>query len=83
MVVPFAVTSTGAPLAEDAERIAQATETSVAAVSPIISDPPVKVLFSDITEYGFRGKAIATIEDPALVAAAIDAAVRAIAPLTR
>ena len=83
VVVPFAVTSTGAPLAEDAERIAQATETAVAAVSPIISDPPVKVLFSDITEYGFRGKAIATIEDPALVAAAIDAAVRAIAPLTR
>ena len=83
VVVPFAITSTEKPLAEDAERIAQATETAVRAVSPIVSDPPVKVLFSDITEYGFRGKVILRIEDPELVAAAIDAAVRAIAPFTR
>ena len=82
-MVPFAITSTEKPLAEDAERIAQATETAVRAVSPIVSDPPVKVFFSDITEYGFRGKVILRIEDPELVAAAIDAAVRAIAPFTR
>ena len=83
VVVPFAITSTAEPLAEDADRIARATEEAVRAVSPIVSDPPVKVLFSDITEYGFRGKVILRIEDPGLVAAAIDAAVCAIAPFTR
>lgn len=83
VTVPFAVTSTRAPLEEDARLIAEATEKAVSAVSPIVSDPPVNVLFSDITEYGFRGKAILRIEDPALAAAAVDAAVRAIAPLTR
>lgn len=83
VVVPFAVTSTQEPLEEDARRIAAATEEAVGKVSPVVSDPAVNVLFSDITEYGFRGKAILRIEDPTLVAAAIDAAVRAIAPLTR
>ena len=84
VTVPFAVATSEKPMDEVAGRIAKLAQEAVEAeVCPIVSDPPVKVLFSEITEYGFKGKVIMQIDDPALVAAAVDAVVRAIAPETR
>ena len=81
--VPFAVTTGAAPLDEDAAQIAEAATKAVAQVSKVISDPPCLVRFTEITEYGFKGTATLKVEDPDLVSAALDAAVRAIAPFTR
>ena len=36
-----------------------------------------------MTEYGFKGKIIMRIEDGSLAGSAVDAVVRAIAPITR
>lgn len=81
--VPFAVATGAAPLDEDAAQIAEAATKAVAKVSKVISDPPCLVRFTEITEYGFKGTATLKVEDPDLVSAALDAAVRAIAPFTR
>ena len=83
VVVPFAVSSDASSLDEDARAIAEAAVAAVEPVCHVVSDPKAKVLFTEITEYGFRGKVFMRVEDPALVAASVDAVVRAIAPLTR
>lgn len=83
VVVPFAVSSGTRPLDEDARAIAEAAVAAAEPVCHVVSEPKAKVLFTEITEYGFKGKVLMRVEDPALVAATVDAVVRAIAPLTR
>lgn len=79
--VPFAVTASGTDLDRLREQLAQATREAVLRVCPLEQEPTV--LFSEVTEFGFRGKVALRIADPAHVGEATDAVVRAIAPLTR
>ena len=52
--------------------------TAASAVSPLVSGPTV--LFSEITEWGIKGKVIFTVSDVNQTFASADAVVRAIAP---
>lgn len=58
-----------------------ASKAAAEEVSPVTQDP--KIFFSEVTEYGFKGKIIMCVEDAAKAGLAVDAVVRAIAPLTR
>lgn len=80
-VVPFAVATDERPMDEVAEQIRALASRAAADVGTVTQEP--KVLFSEITEYGFKGKVILQMEDPAQVSAAVDAIIRAIAPVTR
>lgn len=79
--VPFTVTNNNRPMDEIAETLAKVSKSAAEEISPVTQDP--KVLFSEITEYGFRGSIIIRIEDPDKTGAATDAVVRAIAHETR
>ncbi len=80
-VVPFAVASDARPMDEVAEQIRALASEAASTVGTVTQAP--RVLFAEITEYGFKGKVILQMEDPTQVAAAVDAIIRAIAPVTR
>ena len=80
-VVPFAVATDDRPMDEVAEQVRALAAEAAAKVGTVTQEP--KVLFAEITEYGFKGKVILQMEDPAEVSAAVDAIIRAIAPVTR
>lgn len=79
--VPFAVTTNDRSMDEIAEALATTAKLAAEGISPVTQDP--RVLFSEITEYGFRGSIIIRIEDADKTGAATDAVVRAIAHETR
>lgn len=79
--VPFAVTDDARSMDDVAAKLARVSETAAAEVSPVTQQP--KVFFGEVTEYGFKGKIILRIEDASKTGLAIDAVVRAIAPITR
>ena len=84
VVVPFAVPrqreeQDAEPFDIDAlaEELAAMAKTAAGDVSHVVEGP--KVVFSEITEFGIKGKVIFVVEDPAKTSAAADAVVRAIA----
>lgn len=86
VAVPFAVprlSEDGNVRADDMDGLAdQLTDLARAAasgVSPIVDGP--RVLFSEISELGIKGKVILQVEDATKTSAAADAVVRAIAAL--
>ena len=79
--VPFAITDDSRPMDDVADELARVAKAAAEEVSPVTQEP--KVFFGEVTEYGFRGKIIMRIEDSSKTGLAIDAVVRAIAPLTR
>ncbi len=81
MKVPFAVTDNARPMDEIADALAKTAKLAAEEVSPVTQDP--QVLFSEITEYGFKGSIVMRIEDADKTSAATDAVVRAIAHETR
>lgn len=81
LAVPFSVTATDEPLDDVAERICVTARKAAERVCPLEGD--VKVRFSEITEYGFKGKVLMTVSDYEQVLAVTDAVVRAIALETR
>ncbi|WP_443813083.1 mechanosensitive ion channel family protein [Collinsella sp.] len=86
VAVPFAVprlSEDGSPHAENmdglAEQLADLALKAAREVSPVIDGP--RVLFSEISELGIKGKIVFQVEDAAKTSAAADAVVRAIATL--
>ena len=79
--MPFYVTGEPSALDDTAEEIARRAKKAADAISPVTQDP--KVLFVEITEYGFKGTILMCVEDPAATGRAADAIVRAIAPMTQ
>lgn len=85
VVVPFAVPrdreerDASKPFDIDAlaGRLAALANAAASDVSALVDGP--KVVFSEITEFGIKGKVIFVVEDPAKTSAAADAVVRAIA----
>lgn len=81
VVVPFAVVSDERPMDEIASEIFELARAAAEKVAVVEQEP--KVFFSEITEYGFKGKIFMYVDDPLKVAATVDAVIRAIAPVTR
>ncbi|MEG0620349.1 MAG: mechanosensitive ion channel [Raoultibacter sp.] len=82
IAVLFVVVGTDAAnLDAVASALATAARTAATAISPVTAE--AKVLFTEVTDAGFRGKVLVCISDVAKTRAATDAVVRAIAPLTR
>ena len=78
--IPFAVVG-DRPMDDVKSELLVASKAAAEEVSPVTQDP--KIFFSEVTEYGFKGKIIMRVEDAAKAGLAVDAVVRAIAPLTR
>ncbi len=86
VVVPFAVPRVGEDgcahtqhMDDLAKQLASLALEAGEGVSPVIDGP--RVLFSEISELGIKGKIILQIEDTSKTSAAADAIVRAIAAL--
>lgn len=79
--VLFVVSEHAHDLDEVARKITDACTSAVSVVAEITQPP--RVVFTEVTEFGFRGKVLFAVADASTVAAASDAAVRAIAPITR
>ncbi len=62
-----------------ADQLTDLARAAASGVSPIVDGP--RVLFSEISELGIKGKVILQVEDAAKTSAAADAVVRAIAAL--
>ena len=75
--IPFVVTDNAQPMDEIAAALAETAKLAVEDISSITTDP--QVLFSEITESGFKGSITIGIEDSSKAGAATDAVVRAIA----
>ncbi len=75
--VPFAVNDSTRSMDEIADALAKTAKLAVKDVSPITKDP--QVLFSEITESGFKGSISIGIEDSSKAGLATDAVVRAVA----
>ena len=76
VAVPFAATR-DANLNGLSERLVSAARTAAAGICPIEDAP--RVVFSEISELGVRGKVVLTVSDATKTAAVTDAIVRAIA----
>lgn len=79
--VLFAVTNDQRSMDEVAQTLASLAKDAAMKVSPVTAEP--RVLFTEITEYGFKGKILLGIAEADKVNPAVDAIVRAIAPETR
>ncbi len=79
--IPFAITDASRDMADVSEALQHAAKAAAEEISHVTKEPAV--YFSEITEYGFKGKIIMRVEDSTKAALAVDAVVRAIAPLTR
>lgn len=77
LVIPVVVRAEDDSLETIAARMEAAVRASVSAVCGVVKDP--FVVFSEITDYGYRGSMVVDIDDEAKVTAAVDAAVRAMA----
>lgn len=81
VVVPISVVAKGDELTAASEAIAQAAADAARTVGEIEKDPTVQ--FTDVTAFGFTGSVVVWMVEGADPAAAKDAVVRAVAPLTR
>lgn len=79
--VPFVVAGEGLPLGETALAIEAAAREAARSAGALEKEP--QVLFSEVLEFGFKGTVTFRMADAAVVGKAVDAVVRAIAPLTR
>ncbi|MCD8316540.1 MAG: mechanosensitive ion channel [Eggerthellaceae bacterium] len=78
VTIPIVVTASDERLSEVAHHMESAAEKAVERICKMKKKPTIN--FSEITEYGFKGKMSFTVEDVDKVTYATDAAVRAIAP---
>ncbi len=78
IVVPVVVTTAGARLAEIADKMETAATAAVSAVDEVVQ--PARTLFTEVTDYGYRGTLTIVISDDSKVAPAKNAILRAIAP---
>ena len=81
VVVPISVVAKGDELTAASEAIAQAAADAARTVGEIEKDPTVQ--FTDVTAFGFTGSVVVWMVEGTDPAAAKDAVVRAVAPLTR
>lgn len=81
VVVPVSVVASGDELNAVSDRMAQAALAAAQEVGGVEKEPSVQ--FTDVTSFGFTGNVVVWMEEGADPAAAKDAIVRAIAPLTR
>ena len=81
VVVPISVVARGDELTEVSAAIANAAAAAARAVGGVEGEPSVQ--FTDVTAFGFTGNVVVWMEEGADPAAAKDAVVRAVAPLTR
>ncbi|CAM2743615.1 mechanosensitive ion channel family protein [Slackia exigua] len=79
--VPFAVTGDAHDMRAVKRDIEASAKQAAESVCPITEGPHAS--FSEITEYGFKGKLALSIDDPAHANDVIDAVITAIAPMTR
>lgn len=86
VTVPFALPRTGEDgiactkrIDELVDELTELAHTAANDVSPVIDGP--RVMLSEISELGVKGKIVFQVEDSSQVSAAADAVVRAIAPL--
>lgn len=79
--IPFVVSSDGRSLDEVATQMEKVAKDALEGAYPLERDP--WVLFSEITEYGIRGKIRYVLKSPDGAREANDLVVRAIAPFTR
>lgn len=80
-VVPFVICTNGKDLSVLSSTIEAACTTALEAHFTVTKQP--KIRFTEVGDFGFRGKIIFSIADKELVNPAIDTAVKAIAPFTR
>ncbi len=76
---PVVVTAQGDGLDEVARAMEVAADEAVGTLGEL--EVPAKLVFSEVTDYGYRGTMTLTVAEGVLPAAAKDAALRAIAPL--
>ena len=81
VVVPISVVAGGDELTQVSEAIADAAGAAARSVGEVERDPVVQ--FTDVTAFGFTGNVVVWMAEGADPAAAKDAVVRAVAPLTR
>lgn len=81
VVVPIAVVAKGDELTEVSDAIARAAGEAARSVGQVDVDPSVQ--FTDVTAFGFTGNVVVWMGEGVDPAAAKDAVVRAVAPLTR
>lgn len=79
--IPFIVRSSGSDLDEVAKEIERTCVEVVEPISKLSKEP--KVIFTAVTDFGFKGKLNFQIHSTECVYEASDAVLRAIAPLTR
>ena len=79
VTIPVVVTVDGGKLTETAESMRAAADKAASGVCAL--EKEARVLFSEVTDYGYRGTLTFTVVDAAEAAAAKDAVLRAIAPL--
>ncbi|WP_172135195.1 mechanosensitive ion channel family protein [Adlercreutzia sp. ZJ473] len=78
IVIPVVVTAAGESLERIASDMEQAAGAAVAQVCEV--EKPARTVFTEVTDYGYRGTLTLTIADSAQAVFAKDAALRAIAP---
>lgn len=76
--IPVTVTVAGTQLPEVAAAMEQAANDAAAQVGPV--EKPAKVLFAEVTDYGYKGTLTLTVAEDVAASAAKDAVLRAIAP---
>ena len=81
VVVPISVVAGGDELTQVSEAIADAAGAAARSVGEVEREPVVQ--FTDVTSFGFTGNVVVWMAEGADPAAAKDAVVRAVAPLTR
>lgn len=80
-VVPVSVIVSGGKIDEAAREIEEAASKAIASVGPVEKDPTL--LFTNVGDLAFHGSLIFRMEHAQDCSQAVDAAIRAIAPLTR
>ena len=79
--IPVSLATDGDDLDGLSSRIEAAAAAAARTVSPVTKDP--QLILSEVTDWGFHGTLLVTVEDAERALEAKDAVVRAIAPLTR